>query len=519
MPELKSKFWSELGLIVFSLALCALASYRFLHSISPGFPLDDAYIHLCYARNLAEGAGFCFNKGGPSFGTSSPLWVFILALWIKRSEPHLLIYSLSGFFFWLGLYFSMLIMRRNLKTLSLDRFSEFLFIVFPAVFLTSIGNYLWITFSGMETSLWIGLSIVAVYFLIRPKPRFAGYIVLGLGALARLNVVLLILLVLFWQMIFLKERKKLALKFLPSFLIPLAFHIWAKFSLGSFLPTTHSGKLASHLFESGFSPKAFLRFLEGHLIYLKTCAPELIFGLGLVFLGLTLIWLLRKPAIKIGQIGVFCGFVCGIFAYHSLFFRSVILITPYQNFRYQALFFPLLALGLSWVGAQIFSLSKNLKVKIFVGASLIVILGVSFGHFDFWKRLYKLQAENLRLVHRKAGEWIAKNLHQTAKIASFDIGAIGFYSQRKIIDLGGLINPDIHPFLKRKETGKYLHLKKPDYYIELKMPDCESILGVRKYLGRFYSFVPLVAFSGKMISEPVVLHSWALKVHRFNWLK
>jgi len=47
------------------------------------FPLDDTYIHLVYARNLAAGDGLCFNAGQASFGTSSPLWVGLLALCAK----------------------------------------------------------------------------------------------------------------------------------------------------------------------------------------------------------------------------------------------------------------------------------------------------------------------------------------------------------------------------------------------------------------------------------------------------
>ena len=32
------------------------------------FPLDDSWIHLHFARNLAEGAGFAYNPGVPVVG-------------------------------------------------------------------------------------------------------------------------------------------------------------------------------------------------------------------------------------------------------------------------------------------------------------------------------------------------------------------------------------------------------------------------------------------------------------------
>ena len=44
-----------------------------------GFPLDDSWIHLHFARNLAEGAGFAYNPGRPVAGSTAPLWTLLLA--------------------------------------------------------------------------------------------------------------------------------------------------------------------------------------------------------------------------------------------------------------------------------------------------------------------------------------------------------------------------------------------------------------------------------------------------------
>ena len=46
----------------------------------PGFPLDDSWIHLHFARNIAEGAGFSYNPGVPVAGSTAPLWTLLLAL-------------------------------------------------------------------------------------------------------------------------------------------------------------------------------------------------------------------------------------------------------------------------------------------------------------------------------------------------------------------------------------------------------------------------------------------------------
>ena len=45
-----------------------------------GLPLDDAWIHLHFARNLAEGLGFVYNPGVPVAGSTAPLWTLLLGL-------------------------------------------------------------------------------------------------------------------------------------------------------------------------------------------------------------------------------------------------------------------------------------------------------------------------------------------------------------------------------------------------------------------------------------------------------
>ena len=59
-------FASLLG-VVFFISFSAL-TYRI------GFPLDDAWIHQTYARNLARSGQLAFVHGVPSAGSTAPLW-------------------------------------------------------------------------------------------------------------------------------------------------------------------------------------------------------------------------------------------------------------------------------------------------------------------------------------------------------------------------------------------------------------------------------------------------------------
>ena len=53
----------------------------FSHSyLRIGFPLDDAWIHQTYARNLAQLGEWSFLPGQPSGGSTGPLWGVLLSL-------------------------------------------------------------------------------------------------------------------------------------------------------------------------------------------------------------------------------------------------------------------------------------------------------------------------------------------------------------------------------------------------------------------------------------------------------
>jgi hypothetical protein len=51
------------------------------------FCLDDAYIHLAYARSLSEGSGLSYNPGDWETGSTSPAWALLLAAWPVPEDP------------------------------------------------------------------------------------------------------------------------------------------------------------------------------------------------------------------------------------------------------------------------------------------------------------------------------------------------------------------------------------------------------------------------------------------------
>jgi len=63
-----------------------------------GFPLDDAWIHFQFARNVASGHGFAFNPDVPMAGSTAPLWTLLLAGGALIAGPSVVMAKTLGVF-------------------------------------------------------------------------------------------------------------------------------------------------------------------------------------------------------------------------------------------------------------------------------------------------------------------------------------------------------------------------------------------------------------------------------------
>ena len=70
--------------------IAALAAVLLAALFIPGphdFPLDDAWIHLSYAKSVRLGDGPSYKPGDHELGFSSPLWVALLSVWPISGDP------------------------------------------------------------------------------------------------------------------------------------------------------------------------------------------------------------------------------------------------------------------------------------------------------------------------------------------------------------------------------------------------------------------------------------------------
>ena len=79
-------------LVIAVVALIAVGYYLLVSAsiFRIGFPLDDTWIHLTYARNLAEHGEWAFRLGERSAGSTSPLWTVLLSIgFFLRLSPYI----------------------------------------------------------------------------------------------------------------------------------------------------------------------------------------------------------------------------------------------------------------------------------------------------------------------------------------------------------------------------------------------------------------------------------------------
>ena len=138
---------------------------------SLGLPLDDAWIHQTYARNLAEHGEWSFRAGAPSAGSTSPLWSVLLALgFLLGLTPYIWAYFL-GMLVMYGIAITTEVVARHLISSYSPR------IPWVGLFFIVEWHLLWAALSGMETLLHGLIVTVGLSALMMNSHR---YLTLGL---------------------------------------------------------------------------------------------------------------------------------------------------------------------------------------------------------------------------------------------------------------------------------------------------------------------------------------------------
>jgi hypothetical protein len=99
---------------------------------------------------------------------------------------------------------------------------------------------------------------------------------------------------------------------------------------------------------------------------------------------------------------------------------------------------------------------------------IVLVLGVAIKETHSWAIQYGRDVRNIDEINVTVGEWLRDHTEPNAVIATHDIGAVIFLSDRPVIDTVGLVEPPILPYIKRAgDAGveEYLRARKPPYFV------------------------------------------------------
>ncbi len=434
----------------FPLATAALVTLSLLtylgYSLSQGglgFPLDDSWIHQTFARNLALWRQWAYLPGEPSAGSTSPLWTVLLTPGhLLPWDPKMWAYLWGAFFLGLTAY----LVRRLYVILFADEGWAYL----AGLFCLLEWHLVWAALSGMETLLFTTLSLLLLERHWRKANPFLLGLLGGLLTLTRPEGLLLFGLVALdsmrrsgpaYPMVF-KSLMAQSVAFALLLAPYLIFHLLVA---GHPLPNTFYAKHAEYL--SSFNP-LWLRFLRLPGVTLVGAQVLLLPGF---------LWALPRT-IKERRVSL-------LLAWWAAFLAIYILYLPltYQHGRYLIPIIPVfILLGLRGTANLLEALPSRLLKKVTALSGAILLAA-------FWLLGAQAYATDVRFIEEElvgVAHWLKENTPVEATIAAHDIGAIGYFSQRHLVDLAGLANPEVIPFINDEEKIlAYLEERGVDYLV------------------------------------------------------
>jgi len=433
------------ALLLLLLLAAAAALLPFLDYLT-----DDTFIHLQFAKHLVQGKGFAFNAGEPTYGATSPLWVLLLALAGKilpiavaaPADP-----SVMPALAWVAKALGLIAHLVTIVVLVLlgkrigwdDRTSLGLGLL--------LGAQAWAlrwAVSGMETPLAAACVALALYglagVLVRGRAGWMAGVCLGLACLARPECHLLaaVALVAVWMGAERRARRSLeVLAGIALVVLPWLAMAWRWFH--TLLPNTAAAKAGARL-EPGLMVAAVHSVFQVELA--ADALPVALFVLVLAFGN-------RATALPVSRGRRFFWLTC--VAWPTLLVVSFALEGVQVVSRYMIPATPcVLLIGMAsfrWVVAHNLPRRYGTALAVFLAAfalqnaafTALVSAPNTRGH-----------TPGLRASLASIGVWARDHTPPTAFFAAADIGAFGYYSERRVLDLYGLVTPVMAPIVVRE---------------------------------------------------------------------
>jgi hypothetical protein len=87
----------------------------------------------------------------------------------------------------------------------------------------------------------------------------------------------------------------------------------------------------------------------------------------------------------------------------------------------------------------------------------------------FWGIGARTYAYDVAIIESEmvaTARWVAANTPENSLVAAHDIGALGYFGQRELLDLAGLISPEVIPFIRDEvRLAEYLDARRAGYLV------------------------------------------------------
>jgi hypothetical protein len=507
-------FGAIVTILVAVLAAAAWGTLVEQHVTEPGFPLDDSWIHLQFARNLAEGHGFSFNAGVPSSGSTAPLWTLLLAvpLWLGL-DPIVSAKALG-----IGLV-AIAALAAAALTRRLSGSPGAAVLVGVAVGITQ--RMAWAGLSGMEVPLYTALVSVAMLTYVRSCERPSALdrtwgLWAGLAGWARPETFVASG-ILAAASLLAGGRDRGSGRLTRGWWVPLL--TLAALVAGFMALNQHTGgrPLPNTFYAKHYGMGAAVSLAEGRLLD----ALLDVFRYPVNILGDAIWWQASHGGLLFGAALVGVLLLAGALGERPAGGRAllaVVVLTPMakglvapqppmlvHDGRYVM---HLLVLGLVISGCGVAVLARMTRQRWIVGAlaiaGLVQIGGATVGMTD----VYAAEVKNINDLQVRTARWIAAHTAPDARVATNDIGAIAFFSRRFILDTEGLVTPDAIWDKRMWRIDRFLERSKPDVVV---------------IFPHWYPYLPGRAVGlvevGRISARKVIAGGDALVIYRTPWTR
>jgi hypothetical protein len=436
--------------------------------------IDDSYITYRYSRNILAGNGFVFNPGERVLGTTTPLYTLILvgigAISGGSHAPFPLISWLLNAV--IDSVACVLIWQIGKKIVS-DRvgiISSLLWAVAPFSVTFSIG--------GLETSLYVLLLLLVSYFFIN-NHLIIMRLCASLMILTRPDALIFLVPLFALSIIFPSQRKiyqphAMILAAIPL-LLWIAFGFWY---FGSPLPHSIAAKSVAYQLPVN---AAFIRLIQHYLTPFSeqyTFGPNSLYGSLLLYPALFIfgfIAICRKNSHALGFVIYPIAYFLAFAIFHPLIFRWY--LTPPLPFYYMTILAGGEAL-LERIAAKFMpdntQLTSALSKWNFSNISTAVITLILLIPILLSLKGWVLKPDHGNLAPAPEMAWVKlEELYKLASndvisatspgavVSAGDVGVLGYFTNRTILDTVGLNSP---------VSSGYYPLPEEDYVINYAIP-------------------------------------------------